>query len=100
MSTGRRLLLGLLLGSAASCATLSSPPAGTLRIRCNVPDATVWIDDIYGGRAEAWARGRLVRAGFHRVELRHPDHYNHYAEVDVAEGGVAEVRAEMRRHLE
>lgn len=93
-------VLLLALGLSAGCTVISPPPAGTLRVTCDPPNATLWIDDVYVGKAADFARGKLVRAGFHRLELRYPDRYNHFAEVDVPENGEALVTAVLHPHLE
>jgi hypothetical protein len=90
----------LLLLAFVGCAT-GRGPSGTLVIRANVPDALVLIDDRLGGRAAEWAPpGRLLEAGFHRVELRHPGHHSHYAEIDVKDGATVVVEAELRPLLD
>ena len=67
----------------------------------NVPDATVWIDDVLVGKTSDWSRdGRHIRPGFHRVEIRAPGYYSVYQEVDQPEGGRAVVNATMHAMLE
>ena len=42
-----------------------------MRVESNVPDATVWVDDVLVGNVSDWAReGKHIRAGFHRIEIR------------------------------
>jgi len=94
----RAFLLALSLSAAlASCAAGGS----TLRVQCNVPEASVLVDDVLVGRASEWAKTeQRIRAGFRRVEIRHPGYYPVYAELDLREGGDAVVKAEMRPVLE
>jgi hypothetical protein len=100
-ASSRRGVLALGAGTVLSaCTIISPPPVGILRVTCDPPGATLWIDDVYMGKAADFARGKPVRAGFHRVELRYPDRYNHFAEVDVPENGEAEVTALLHPHLE
>ena len=99
----RRLLLAgtFSVALAAACATTGGFGAAAFRVECNVPDATVWVDDVLIGRASDWAaQGRHIRPGFHRVEIRHPTHYSHFAEVELAEGGTAVVKADLRPNLD
>jgi hypothetical protein len=96
-------VLSLSVGLAA-CAHAPSGPAISLRVETNVPDATVWIDDVLVGRAAEWtANGqqvRHIRAGFHRVEIRAPGYYSVYKELDGVDGSVAIVKAELRPLLD
>ena len=84
----------------ASCATLSGPRPN-FAVRCNVPEASVLIDDVLIGPASEWAPpGRTIRPGRHRVEIRHPSYFSHYAEVQVTEGGQALVSADLHPLLD
>ena len=59
-----------------------------MRVESNVPDATIWVDDVLVGTVAAWAReGRHIRAGFHRVEIRAPGYYSVFQEVEQPDGG-------------
>jgi hypothetical protein len=91
-------LLGLWL-AAAACAHAGVGVA--LQVEANVPDATIWVDDVLIGKVADWARdGRHIRPGFHRVEIRAPGYYSVYQEVDQPEGGRAAVKATLRPLLE
>jgi hypothetical protein len=80
----------LLALALAGCATARPHPSGTLALTCNVPDASLVIDDLPVGQAAAWKPpGHPLPAGFHRVEVRHPSYYSSYAEVTLAPGGAA-----------
>ena len=72
----------------------------TLRVVCNVPDATLWMDDQLLGRAAEWGQGRAVSAGFHRIELRHPGHYTFFAEMTLQKSEAGTVKAELRPVLD
>jgi hypothetical protein len=94
------LALGATLALFACAHTV---PAGAVgfRVETNVPDATVWIDDILVGSAADWVKdGRHIRAGFHRVEIRHPGYYSFFQEVELPEGGHAIVNAQLRQLIE
>ncbi len=78
-------VLGLFV--TPGCATVRAAPTAGFRIDCDVPDATVWVDDVLVGRVSDWTpAGRVIRAGFHRVEIRHPNHYSHFAEINAGQG--------------
>ena len=98
------VLVALVLGApvlGASCAHVPPPAGVTLQIESNVPDSTIWIDDILVGTVAAWAReGRHLRAGFHRVEIRAPGSYSIFQEIDQPDGGHATVKATLRPLLE
>jgi hypothetical protein len=92
--------LALALGGAA-CAHLSSPAGVALEVQSNVPESTIWVDDVLVGTVSAWTReGRHVRAGFHRVEIRAPGYYSVFAEIEQPDGGRAVVKATLRPLLE
>ena len=96
-------LFALWLGAAA-CAHAPSAGAVGLRVEANVPEATVWIDDVLVGRANEWtANGnglRHIRPGFHRVEIRAAGFYSVFKEVDSPAGSSALVRADLRPLLD
>lgn len=77
-----------------SCAALQPDAAATLKIECNVPEAAVILDDVMLGRVSEFSKGdRFIRPGFYRVEIRHPNHYTYFAEFEVANGGLASLKA-------
>jgi hypothetical protein len=87
----RRAFLAVALAVTAGsmgCATApqAPPPRATLTILSSVSDASVWIDDRYAGPASAWAKGGSLLAGFRRIEVRHPDHFSFFAEVNPKAG--------------
>jgi hypothetical protein len=102
MNASKTLALVFALSvSAVSCAHLSTPAGVTLHVEANVPEATIWVDDVLIGTVSAWAReGRHIRAGFHRVEIRAPGYYSVFQEVEQPEGGRADVKATLRPLLE
>jgi protein-S-isoprenylcysteine O-methyltransferase Ste14 len=83
------------------CATMKSEGAATLHVECNVPDAAVLLDDALAGRVSELAKkDKVIRAGFYRVEIRHPGYHSYFTEITVAEGGVAAVKAELHPLLD
>ncbi len=97
----KHFLVGLACWIGVACAHSGTYGAAAFRVESNVPDASVLIDDVLVGRASEWAgEGKHLRPGFHRVEIRYPGYYSYYAEVDLAEGGSAVVKATLRPFLE
>jgi hypothetical protein len=97
----KTLLLILLLAGTIGCAHAVPYGAAAFRVESNVPDATVWVDDVLIGKVSDWARdGRHIRSGFHRIEIRHPGFYSYFQEVELPEGSHAVVKAELRQLIE
>ena len=98
------LLRGLLFAGALfalSCAHTLGENAIAFRVECNVPDATVWVDDVLVGRASDWrSDGHHIKAGFHRIEIRHPNYYSFFQEVEMAGGSQVVVNAKLRELIE
>jgi hypothetical protein len=96
-------LLGLALFALAamSCAHTIGENAISFRVECNVPDATVWVDDVLVGKVTDWkSDGRHIRAGFHRIEVRHPNYYSFFQEVELPGGSKVVVNAKLRELIE
>ena len=95
-------LLGLCL--LAGCATSLKSVGVAFHVDSNVPDATVWIDDILVGRVVEWQRqgqgARYIRPGFHRIEIRHPNYYSYFAEIEPAAGTTTSVNAQLHQLLQ
>ena len=86
---------------AASCAHGLAENAIAFRVECNVPDATVWVDDVLVGKVSDWkSDGRHIRAGFHRIEIRHPNYYSFFQEVEFPGGSQVVVNAKLRELIE
>jgi hypothetical protein len=103
MNRLRALILAVSVGALASlgCATATSFGAVGMRVESNVPDATVWVDDILVGNVRDWSReGKHIRAGFHRIEVRHSGYYSFFKEVELPEGAQAVVNAQLRPTVE
>jgi hypothetical protein len=99
----RRLLFAasLLALSALSCAHGLGDNAIAFRVNCNVPDATVWVDDVLVGKVSDWkGDGKQIRAGFHRIEIRHPNYYSFFQEVELPGGSHVVVDAKLRELIE
>jgi hypothetical protein len=94
-------LLCALTLAVVSCAHTMQGGSVAFRVESNVPDATVWIDDVLVGKVSDWAReGRHIHAGFHRVEIRSPGYYSVYKEIEQPDGGRALITANLHPLLE
>ena len=79
---------------------LTGPRPATLRVRCNVPEATLWIDDAFAGRVGEWTRGQPLGPGFRRLEIRQAGYFPFYAEIVPEEGQALSLEAELRPALD
>ena len=71
---------------------------GQLAIACNVPEARVYVDDVFRGRAAELAGGALlVPSGPRRVEVRADGWFTAYRDVAVPHAGRARVDVALRR---
>lgn len=94
------LVFALSLASLG-CATAIPYGAVGMRVESNVPDATVWVDDILVGNVSDWAReGKHIRSGYHRIEIRHSGYYSFFKEVELPEGAKTVVNAQLRPTVE
>jgi len=85
----------------AGCAHTLEPGEVGVRVECNVPDASVYIDDLMVGNATDWKKeGHQVRAGFHRIEIRAPGYYSFFQEIELPAGAHAVVNANLREVLD
>jgi hypothetical protein len=95
------LLLGLLAAAILGCATAIPYGAVSLRVDSNVPDGTVWVDDALVGHVADWAKdGKHIRAGFHRIEIRHAGYYSYFQEIELPEGAHTIVKAQLHPLVE
>ncbi|MES1210367.1 MAG: PEGA domain-containing protein [Pseudomonadota bacterium] len=86
---------------AAGCAHTLEPGAVSVTVESNVPDATVYIDDLMVGHASEWKKeGHQIRPGFHRIEIRHPGYYSFFQEIELPPGAKAVVRAHLQEVLD
>ena len=87
--------------AAVSCAHGLGGEAISFRVECNVPDATLWVDDVLVGKVTDWkSDGTQIRAGFHRIEVRHPNYYSFFQEVELPGGSHVVVNAKLRELIE
>jgi PEGA domain len=92
--------LAACLGASACAPTAKSivRADGQLAIACNVPEARVYVDDVFRGRAAELAAGALVvPSGARRVEVRADGWFTAYRDVAVPHAGRASVDVALRR---
>jgi serine/threonine protein kinase len=67
---------------------LERAPRGNLVVVCNVPRATVWLDDKKAGVTDSTGRLPLedAAAGWRRIRIAHPRHATATGEVEIAAG--------------
>ncbi len=70
-------------GGGAAAARVQT---GLLLVRCDVVDATIWVDDRPIAQVRDAGGGLRLRAGAHRVEVRHDRFHTRYYELLVAQG--------------
>jgi hypothetical protein len=88
------------LGLLACAVTQPPRPQATLQVTCNVPEASLWIDDGFSGTVSNWAKGAPIPVGFHRIEIRHPAHFSFFAEVNPQKGEVVRLAPVLQRTLD
>jgi hypothetical protein len=94
-------LLRSLRGLLVVAFLLGATALAGVRVECNVPDASVWIDDLLAGSAKEWkSEGHEIRAGFHRIEIRHPGYFSFFQEVELPPGSRTVVNAKLRELLD
>jgi len=85
---------------AAACAPTKAVVRadGQLQVTCNVPEARVYVDDVFRGRAAEVEHGvMLVPSGARRVEVRADGWFTAYRDVTVPHAGRARVDVALRR---
>ena len=89
----RWLALAALLGVAAcasgggtSAAARARAQSALVLVRCEVADATIWVDDHPVAQIRDARGGLRLRAGAHHVEVRHDRFHTRYYELSLASG--------------
>jgi hypothetical protein len=83
----RAVVLVLLLAACGGARTAGDGGNTALVVvRCELQDATVWVDGQYVQEVGAMRAGVRMKPGVHRLEVRHDDHYSHYEELELAPG--------------
>ena len=87
----RALLLGACLTFAA-CAHTGAAPASTraasalVLVRCDVPDATIWVDERPIAEIRDARGGLRLHVGAHHLEIRHDRFHTRYFELSLLAG--------------
>ncbi|HEX3696015.1 MAG TPA: PEGA domain-containing protein [Polyangia bacterium] len=96
-----KTLVFLVLLVSAGCAHSLQSLGVAFRVDSNVADATVWIDDIFVGQVSEWQHeGKFIRPGFHRIEIRHPNYYSVFQEIEPAAGTQTTIKAQLHAILQ
>jgi hypothetical protein len=96
--SGAALLLATALCSGcATTGTRAVKPDAQLVVDAAVPDARIYVDDVFAGRA-AELRGRaiLVRSGTRRLEIRADGYFTAYRDVTITRGARAAITVALR----
>lgn len=94
----RYLVAAALFGVACAPTKSAVRADGQLAIACNVPEARVYVDDVFRGRAAELSGGAvLVPSGSRRVEVRADGWFTAYRDVVVPHAGHASVDVALRR---
>jgi hypothetical protein len=94
----RYVVAAALFGTACAPTHKAVKADAQLAVACNVPDARVYVDDVFRGRA-AELRGHAVsvQSGPRRVEVRADGWFTAYRDVMVPHAGLANVDVALRR---
>ncbi|HXU72190.1 MAG TPA: hypothetical protein VN947_22830 [Polyangia bacterium] len=93
----RYIVAAALFGAACAPTKSAVRTDGRLAIACNVPDARVYVDDVFRGRAaELVGAAVLVPSGSRRVEVRADGWFTAYRDVVVPHDGRAAVDVALR----
>ena len=94
----RYIVAAALFGAACAPTKSAVRTDGRLAIACNVPEARVYVDDVFRGRAaELAGAALLVPSGARRVEVRADGWFTAYRDVTVPHAGRARVDVALRR---
>lgn len=86
----------LLVASTACSIHLNRRPPAKLRVVAEPPEARVYVDEEFAGRAQALdVRPKTLSEGEHRVTVEAPGHFPHDLEVQLVPG-VTTVRVSLR----
>jgi hypothetical protein len=92
----RLFLLLMMVGCAGPSQSVRKTDA-VLIVECDVPSASVYVDEAFAGRAAELGRGGLkVPHGTLRVEVRADGYFPAYREVPVQAGERAHVKLPLR----
>jgi hypothetical protein len=89
-------LSAFVAGCAHEAAAVRKPDA-QLAVHVNVPDARIYVDETFAGRAADLERGVPVVSGKKRVEVRADGWFAAYRDVAVTPGARATLDVALRR---
>jgi hypothetical protein len=77
----------LATAALAGCGGTAAPTAtAVLVVECAVADAALWVDERFVADVADLRGGVRLPAGRHRIEVRHPGHHAHLAELELRAG--------------
>ena len=62
------------------------PPSALVMVRCEVADATIWVDERPVAQVRDARGGLRLHAGAHHLEIRHDRFHTRYYELSLADG--------------
>jgi len=68
-------------------------------LQCDVDDAEVWVDGRYFREVSELKRAFRLRAGDHRIEIRHDAYHSMYYELSVGAGTRHTLQVELAKRL-
>jgi hypothetical protein len=71
-------------GGAGQASQRKKGDSAVLVVRCEVPDAEVWLNSKYFRTASELTRGVRLRPGSYRIEVRHSDFHSMYYDIELA----------------
>ncbi len=71
-------------GPPSTNAKTAKKNSAVLVVKCEVPDAEVWINSRYSRSTAEFTRGIRLKPGSYRIEIRHRDYHSRYYEFTVA----------------
>ncbi len=95
------------LGLACALLLAACPPPGPgvparplvgVQLRCEPPDALIYVDDQYQGSAAALAsRPLMLPEGMHRIEIRRDGYFPHFVELTASKGVQQRLDVKLRK---
>jgi len=92
-----------LLGACASTGGTGKPTrvaAALLLVRCEIPDATIWVDEHPIAQVRDAGGGLRLHAGAHHLEIRHDRFHTRYYELSLAAGETRTLQVSLAEVLD
>tara|TARA_R110002096_G_scaffold77896_7_gene183289 strand:- start:22578 stop:22913 length:336 start_codon:yes stop_codon:yes gene_type:complete len=98
------LLLTALAATSSSACGGNAPAAkqetrAIVSLQCDVEDAEVWVDGRYFREVSELRKAFRLRAGEHRIEVRHDRYHSMYYELSVGAGTRHTLRVDLAKRL-